>query len=137
MATTATRTHAAQSDAAANGTHGAGYVPSGSQQAAPVNPAFAARPARRKDARKTEPREQLAMIRRMVRAAGRRIVLEDPSELAQLVALRAELDATIARTAKALHETPDANGHTFSWTAIGEAEGISRQAAYQKYGQGR
>jgi hypothetical protein len=69
----------------------------------------------------------LAAVRRMLRAAGRRVADGDPVDLAELVALRAELDGIIADGVAGLR----AQGVT--WASIGEATGTSRQAAIQKW----
>jgi hypothetical protein len=74
-------------------------------------------------------RDFLKMMRRMIRAAGKRIELEDPTELAMLIEMHAELDEVIARTARALHDSD------FSWGEIGRQLGMSRQAAQQRWGK--
>ena len=67
-------------------------------------------------------------MRRAVRAFGRRAA-EDTDALAMLVQLRAELDAEIEAAARLCHDGPAG----FSWTEIGSALGISRQAARQRF----
>lgn len=81
-------------------------------------------------------REFLKMMRRMIRAAGRRIELEDATELALLIDMHRELDDVIARTARALHDDG------LSWGEIGRQLGsvrpelfMSRQAAQQRWGK--
>lgn len=75
-----------------------------------------------------------AGIRRLVRAYGRRVAEEgDEPELAQLVALRAELDEAIQAAVDGMR----GRGRDISWTWIGRALGITRQAAYQRWGRGR
>ncbi|ALX66335.1 hypothetical protein [Microbacterium sp. XT11] len=69
----------------------------------------------------------LAMLRRMIRAAGRRVAEADEFELAELLALRAELDAAIAASVKGQHD----NGR--SWAEIGAAAGMSKQAAAKRW----
>lgn len=69
----------------------------------------------------------LAAVRRMLRAAGRRVADGDPVDLGELVGLRAELDGIIADGVVGLR----AQGVT--WASIGEATGTSRQAAIQKW----
>lgn len=71
----------------------------------------------------------LAMLRRMLRAAAKRVGEGDEPELAQLADLRAELDMAIGHAITAQR----ANGR--SWADIGFALGISRQAAQQRYGE--
>lgn len=74
-----------------------------------------------------ETTEFLGMVRRMLRAAGRRVADADEYELAELVALRAELEDAISR---AVHGQRDAGR---SWAAIGAALGIARQSAHERY----
>lgn len=68
------------------------------------------------------------MIGRMLRALARRASADDQS-LAELVGLRAELDAAIDEAARRAHD--DAG---FSWTEIGDQLGLTRQAARQRFG---
>ena len=75
------------------------------------------------------------MMSRMIRAHRRRVSRGDVEDLADLVALRAELDEAIAEAARALHAgTGDHPGR--SWTEIALVLGVSRQAARQRYGGG-
>lgn len=69
----------------------------------------------------------LGMVRRMIRAAGRRVALADEFELAELLALRGELDAAIATAVTGQHE----GGR--SWSEIGAAAGMSKQAAAKRW----
>lgn len=78
-----------------------------------------------------ETRPFLAAVRRMIRAAGRRVAEADEVELADLAALRDEVDDVIARAVASWR----ARGE--SWATIGEALGISKQGAQQRYGQTR
>lgn len=71
--------------------------------------------------------EFLACIRRMIRAAGRRVGEGDPEELAELVNIRAELDEAIASSVVGLRR------EGFTWQSIGEATGTTRQAAIGKW----
>jgi hypothetical protein len=74
------------------------------------------------------------MVRRMVRAYGRRVAAGDIEALEGLVALRADLDAQIAQAAAALHDgTDDHPG--YSWTEIGRVLGITRQSARERFGR--
>lgn len=68
-----------------------------------------------------------AFVRRIMRAYARRVSDADPEDLAELVELRTELDATIAAAVHGLR----ANGS--SWTDIARAVGITRQAAQQRW----
>lgn len=69
----------------------------------------------------------LAFARRILRAASKRMADADPEDLAELVALREAVDEAIDNAARAVH----ANGA--SWTEIGAALGVSRQAARQRW----
>jgi hypothetical protein len=69
----------------------------------------------------------LAMVRRVIRAAGPRIGGCDVEDLGALVALRQELDAAIVQAVSALRHS----GNT--WAAIGAATGTSKEAAVQKW----
>jgi hypothetical protein len=71
-----------------------------------------------------------AMVTRMIRAYGRRVANADAEDLADLVAMRALLDEAIATAVSHLRDH-----HDFSWAAIGEAVGTTRQAAQQRYGR--
>lgn len=68
------------------------------------------------------------MMRRMIRAHGRRVAAADPDDLRELLALRAELDAAISVAVAGQRSTG------YSWANIADAAGISRQAAQQKWG---
>lgn len=72
--------------------------------------------------------EFMAFTRRVLRAASRRMAAADPEDLADLVALRADVDEAIDRAARAVHEGG------VSWAQIGAAVGITRQAAQQRWG---
>lgn len=73
------------------------------------------------------------MLRRMVKAAGKRVSHADAEDLAELVGIRAELDEAIQIAVDGLR----ADGYT--WRDIGEATGTTGQAATMKWGrrQGR
>lgn len=73
--------------------------------------------------------EYLQMLARMIRAGGRRVANADEHELAQLVQLRAELEASIK------HAIQGQLAAGRSWEHIGLALGISRQGAFQRYGK--
>lgn len=68
--------------------------------------------------------EYAAMVARMIRAHGKRVANGNLEDLAELVAMRDQLDETIAMAANGLHEH-------HSWTEIGGVLGVSRQAARQ------
>jgi hypothetical protein len=71
-----------------------------------------------------------AMVTRMIRAYGRRVANADTEDLADLVAMRELLDDAIATAVGHLRDH-----HDFSWQAIGDAVGTTRQAAQQRYGR--
>ena len=73
--------------------------------------------------------DYLGMLRRMIRAAGRRVAAADEDELAELVRLRAELDAALEVAARGQ------NAAGRSWAFIGEAVGISKQAAMKRWAE--
>lgn len=68
-----------------------------------------------------------AFVRRILRAHSRRVATSDPEDLAELLALRAELDAAIDRAVGGLRESG------FSWADISRATGTSRQAAHKRW----
>jgi hypothetical protein len=80
-------------------------------------------------ARYRENGEYLDMLRRMIRAAGARVARTDPDDLAELVAIRADLDAAIQAGVDGLRR------EGFTWQTIGEATGTTRQAALMKWGR--
>lgn len=82
--------------------------------------------------RYTETADYLDMVGRMIRAAGPRVGRADMDELHQLLRLRDELDQVIDQAVQAVRE----NGG-YSWAAIGEAAGMTRQAAQQRWGRRR
>jgi hypothetical protein len=71
-----------------------------------------------------------AMVTRMIRAYGVRVANADREDLTDLVAMRALLDDAIATAVTHLRDH-----HDFSWAAIGDAVGTTRQAAQQRYGR--
>jgi len=78
----------------------------------------------------------LAFVRRIVRALGRRIDVQDPEAFREIVALHDELERAImeamdAYVARDAHLAPAQRTNT--WTAIGAALGISRQQAEQRW----
>lgn len=69
----------------------------------------------------------LGMVRRMIRAAGRRVAEADEFELSELLSLRADLDDAIAAAVTGQHD----GGR--SWAEIGAAAGMSKQAAAKRW----
>lgn len=76
--------------------------------------------------RHVETAEYAGMVRRVLRAMGRR-ASDDVDALAELVALRAELDRVADQAAR------DCHAAGYSWTEIARALGVSRQAARQRF----
>lgn len=80
--------------------------------------------------REVETLEYARMMRRMIAAYGRRVADADVEDLAELIALRAEVDQAIAyavRTSRARHGR--------SWADIARATGTTRQAAQLRWGK--
>lgn len=71
--------------------------------------------------------QYLAMCKRMIRAAGRRVSLEDPEQLAELAELAAEVDHALVVAVAGQR----ASGIT--WESIGEAFGMTRQGAIRRW----
>lgn len=99
-----------------------------------VNGTFTSRPRqkRKRTTRDKDNQEYLGFLARAIRAAGRRVKAEDPSTLAELIALRDELDKVIDDAARSLHDE-----HHYSWGDIAYELGRTRQAAFQRWGRGR
>lgn len=76
--------------------------------------------------------EFMAMLRRLLRAAGRRVAAADEHELVELVELVALRDTLEAVITEAI-EGQRAAGR--SWADIGRALGITRQSAHERYGR--
>lgn len=70
----------------------------------------------------------LSFLRRVLRAASKRIADADPEDLAEMLALQVELDDAITRAVVGLR----AAGR--SWGEIAAAIGTTRQAAQQRWG---
>jgi hypothetical protein len=70
------------------------------------------------------------MVRRVIKAAGKRVSMADPEDLAKLIAIREELDQAIQAAVDGLREDG------FTWRTIGEATGTTGQAANMKWGKG-
>lgn len=74
--------------------------------------------------------EYAGMLRRMIRAFGRRVGEGDPDDLAELVALRGYLDDVITQAVK---DQRSVSG--YSWADVARGLGTSRQAAQERYGR--
>lgn len=73
--------------------------------------------------------EFLSMLKRMIRAAGKRVGDADEPELATLIALQHELDDAI----RAAVEGQRAIGR--SWADIARGTGTTRQGAFKRWGK--
>lgn len=83
----------------------------------------------RRAPRERETLEYLAAARRFIRAAGKRVADADEFELAELVALRQELEAAIVVAVQGQRS------YGRSWAYIGAALGMKRQSAQERYGE--
>lgn len=72
--------------------------------------------------------DYLGAVRRMLRAAAVRVANADEWELAELLALQAELDYAIAQAVAGQRELGGK-----SWSAIAEGAGVTRQAAHMRW----
>jgi hypothetical protein len=70
----------------------------------------------------------LAMVKRMIRAAGRRVAHADPTDLAELAAIRFDIERAIQEAVDGLREDG------FTWDAIAESLNVTRQAAIKRWG---
>lgn len=68
-----------------------------------------------------------AMLRRMIRAYGRRVAEGDPYDLGDMLTVRDELDRALRAAVAGHRETG------FSWAEIGAGLGVTRQTAWQQY----
>ena len=83
----------------------------------------------RRTRRERETMEYLAAARRFIRRAGERVADADEFELAELVALRAELEQAIVVAVQGQRS------YGRSWAYIGAALGMKRQSAQERYGE--
>jgi hypothetical protein len=68
------------------------------------------------------------MMKRMMKAHGRRVADGDVEDLADLIALQEYLDYVVKGAVQGQRET-----HGRSWADIAQATGTSRQAAQKKF----
>ena len=80
--------------------------------------------------REVETDQYAAFARRIMRAFGRRVANGDPLDLAELVAIRDEMDQVIVQAVRGMRET-----HGYSWAEIARDLGTSRQNAQKVYGR--
>jgi len=81
--------------------------------------------------RSTSNEDYFAMMRRLIAALVRRVADADEPELAEMVAMRDELEAAIAQAIDGQRMMGK------SWQAIATATGTTRQAAFQRYGRSK
>lgn len=79
---------------------------------------------------RVETKPFLGFVRRVIRSAGRRVADGDIEALADLVAVRDDLEAAISEAVKGLRAD-----YQYSWADIGRVTNTTRQAAQQRYGQ--
>ncbi len=72
-----------------------------------------------------------AFVRRVLRAAGRRVAAGDVEGLAYLVALSDEVECSIRAAVLGLRE------FGYSWAEVAARVGVTRQAAQQRWGGDR
>lgn len=77
--------------------------------------------------REVETLDYIAFARRVIRAAGERCAYADDFELAELITLRDDVEDAITRAVVGLREQGQ------SWQYIGDALGIKRQSAQERY----
>lgn len=80
--------------------------------------------------RERETGEYAGMLRRMIRAYGRRVADADEVDLAEMVQLRDEVEAAIAAAVRGQREN-----HGASWADVARGLGTTRQAAQMRYGK--
>jgi hypothetical protein len=80
--------------------------------------------------RERETTEYAGMVRRIIRAHGRRVADADEVDLAELVAIRDTLEDAIADAVRGQREQ-----HGASWADVARGLGTSRQAAQMRYGK--
>lgn len=68
-----------------------------------------------------------AFVRRILRAYAKRCEYADPEDLAELLTLRADVDAAIQTAVDGMIR------HGASWADIARAAGTSRQAAHKRW----
>lgn len=73
--------------------------------------------------------DYIAFARRVIRRAGERCAEADDFELAELITLRDDIEAAVTRAVVGLRD------QEHSWQYIGDALGITRQAAQQRYAE--
>jgi hypothetical protein len=90
---------------------------------------ISAAPARKRRRDDVENPDYAAFARRVIRAHGRRVAGGDVEGLAELLALRDEIDAATQTAVDGLRE------FGYSWGEIAVRLGTTRQAAQQRWGR--
>ena len=80
-------------------------------------------------AREVETSSYIEFARRIIRRAGERVAEADDWELAELVSLVEDVDRAVRRAVAGQREAGR------SWQYIGDALGIKRQSAQERYGK--
>ncbi|MDF1705076.1 MAG: hypothetical protein P1U38_09905 [Aeromicrobium sp.] len=78
--------------------------------------------------RQREIPEYIGMVRRMLRAAGRRVAQGDEVDLRDLLTLRDEVERAIETAVRGQYVDQD-----HSWAYIAHGLGVTRQAAQMRY----
>ena len=78
--------------------------------------------------REKSPEQHLAFLRTMIRNYVKRVA-DDRNTLEGLIGLQAELDQAIEGAVEVVLAEP----HCYSWAQVGDALGISRQAAWKRF----
>ena len=89
------------------------------------------RSAKARTRRAYETADYAKMVRRMIASWIKRVGDGDPADLADMIAASRQLDDGIKAAIKIQRET---NGGV-SWAQIGEAAGMTRQGAQQRWGK--
>lgn len=71
--------------------------------------------------------EYAGMMRRLIRAHGRRCAEADPEDLAELLALHAAVDEAVGVAIRGQRDRGT------SWDAISRGLGVTRQAAWKRF----
>lgn len=95
----------------------------------PWEPPQPAGTKRKRPRRHVENDDYMAFVGRIIKAGRKRIATADPEDLARWVALRNELDDAIGDAVRA----QQAAG--FSWAEIARPLGITKQAAFKRWGK--
>ena len=100
------------------------------ERARTVKPGLTRPKRQRRRSRPVEVSDFGQMLARMIRAYGKRVGDADVEDLADMFAMRNQLDDVIRDAVTQMRSK-----HDFSWARIGEAAGTTRQAAQQRYGR--